>query len=307
MTLKGCFPVLCTPFGPDGQINEADFADLVEFVIATGADGCVFPGMASEVETLRDDERDAMVARLGHALAERIPFITGASAAAPDASLHHIAQGARAGAVAAMIMAPAHLGDDVAAHIAHFQQIAAASDLPLMLQNAPRPNGAGLAPEAVAAIANAVPAIVWIKEETQPCGQHLTRIRAAASGHVLGVFGGAGGRSITDELARGALGTLPASELTDLHVRLVRAWDRGDQAEARRLFMLTLPLLSFQAVFRVHMTKHVLRRRGVLRHVHIRAAGPRPDADDLRELDTLLDLLAPEFTQYPVLQPMDAQ
>jgi 4-hydroxy-tetrahydrodipicolinate synthase len=49
-----------------------------------------------------------------------------------------------------------------------------------------------------------------------------------------------------------------------------------------------LPLLTFQAVFRVRATKEVLRRRGLLTSTMARAAGPVPDADDIRELEALL-------------------
>jgi len=275
-------------------------ADLVAFVLAAGADGCVYPGVASEVDTLTADERAGMVAQLGTALRGCVPFVVGASADSAEATIAHIEAGARAGAVAAMVMAPARLGDDVAAQTAHFAAITAASPIPVMMQNAPRPIGAGLAPELVATVAAAVPGVVWVKEETLPCGQNLTRISSAAGADIRGVFGGAGGRYITDELARGSLGTLPAAELTDLHARLVAAWNAGDATEARRLFMVSMPLLNFQAVFRMHMTKEVLRRRGVLRHTLVRGAGPRPDSGDLRELDALLDQIADEFRIYPV-------
>jgi 4-hydroxy-tetrahydrodipicolinate synthase len=49
-----------------------------------------------------------------------------------------------------------------------------------------------------------------------------------------------------------------------------------------------LPLLNFQAVFRMAMTKEVLRRRGVIAATHVRAAGPVLDAGDTRELEALL-------------------
>ncbi len=176
-----------------------------------------------------------------------------------------------------------------------------------MLQNAPSPIGAGLPPEDVARIAGAVDGIDWVKEETMPCGQNLTRILAASGDGIRGVFGGAGGRYITDELARGSLGTLPAAELADLHVRLCRAWAAGDEAEARRLFMVSMPLLNFQAVFRMHMTKEVLRLRGVLSQTHVRGAGPRMDAGDRAELHALLRQIAPEFAIHPPFQKATAE
>jgi len=300
MTLRGTFPVLCTPFRADGSVDAEDFDALIAFVLECGADGCVFPGMASEVGDLTGAERDTLVARLGRVLAGRRPFVVGASAPTPEAVRHHIATGAHAGASAAMVMAPAHLGRDVTAQTAFFTAVAEGAAIPLMLQNAPPPAGAGLPPEAVAAVARAVPAIAYVKEETQPCGQNLSRILDAAGDAILGVFGGAGGRYITDELARGSLGTMPAAELSDLHVRLVNAWHQGDIPEARRLFRAALPALNLQAIFRMEMTKATLAQRGVIGATAVRAAGPSMDAMDRTELAALLDQLAPEFLIHPL-------
>lgn len=300
MKLEGTFPVLCTPFDASGAIAQSDFDALIDFVLSCGADGCVYPGVASEVDTLSADERSSMVLHLGERLRGRAPFIVGASGPTADAVLANIETGARAGAAVAMVMAPHAIGADTDGQTAFFTKIGITSALPIMLQNAPVPIGAGLSPEAVAQIARAVPAIAYVKEETMPCGQKLSRIAAGAGDALLGVFGGAGGRYITDELARGSLGTMPAAELTDLHVRLVNAWRAGDEAEARRLFMISLPVLNFQAVFRMGMTKATLMRRNVLRSSGVRGVGPRMDQQDLAELDALLSQLAPELQAFPL-------
>jgi len=307
MTLKGTFPVLCTPFHDDGTIDHAGFDRLVEFILEAGADGCVYPGVASEVDTLSDDERADMVARLGARLNGRIPFIVGASADSPATAAYHVHLGAEAGAACAMVMAPAKLGTDDGAHTTFFRQVAKVSAIPIMLQNAPSPIGAGLSAETVATVASAIPGVQYVKEETMPCGQNLTLIQDACGDAIKGVFGGAGGRYITDELARGSLGTMPASELADLHVALVRAWRSGDEAEARRLFMVSMPALNFQAIFRMHMTKETLRLRGVLDSTHVRGKGPVMDAGDRAELHALLDQLAPELTFAPLALKVAAE
>ncbi|WP_454850956.1 dihydrodipicolinate synthase family protein [Rhizobium binxianense] len=288
MKLAGSFPVLPTPFRDDGAIDEADFLAVIDFAIESGSDGVVYPGVASEVDTLTQEERRRQVALLGERIAGRIPIVIGASDPDPKASARHVAQAAEIGAAAAMVMAPFHLGNDIAAQTAYFRQVAAGAGVPIMLQNQPKPIGAGLTPEEVAAIAGAVPEIRYIKEETPPCGQHLTRIKAAANGSVEAIFGGAGGRYITDELARGAAGTMPASELADIHAALVHAWQQGDVKTARRLYAASLPLLNFQAIFRMHMTKEVLRRRGVITNVFVRGKGPKFDEGDRAELAALI-------------------
>jgi 4-hydroxy-tetrahydrodipicolinate synthase len=288
ISLAGSFPVLPTPFREDGSIDEDDFLSVIDFAIAAGSDGVVYPGVASEVETLTAEERTRQVRLLAERIGSRIAIIVGASDPDPVAARRHIALAAEIGAGAAMVIAPFALGNDIAAQTAYFTDVAAGAAVPIMLQNQPKPIGAGLTPEEAAAIANAVPAVQYIKEETPPCGQHLTRMQAALTGGVKAIFGGAGGRYITDELARGAAGTMPASELADIHAQLVHAFRAGDVAGARQLYYASLPLLNFQAIFRMRMTKEVLRRRGVIRHVGVRAKGPKFDAGDRAELDLLL-------------------
>lgn len=299
--IAGVFPVLPTPFTPEGPPDRAAFLRLADFAIEAGVDGVVFPGMASEVETLSAAERADLVAALGAHLAGRLPFVVGASHADAREAADRAREGRAAGAIAAMIMAPPQAGQDVARHVAFYAAIGdAVPGFPLMLQNAPAPNGAGLPPESVAAIAAQVPAIRTVKEETLPCGQHVTRILAAAAGRLDGVMGGAGARFVLDELARGACGTMPALELADAHAALWRAWQRGDRAQARRIYTLTLPLLAFQMTFRVRATKEALRRRGLLLHAEARAAGPRLDAGDMAEIGALLATAAPTLAIHPV-------
>lgn len=286
--LAGAFPVLPTPFRDDGTIDEQDFLAVIDFALASDVDGVVYPGVASEVDTLTLDERRRQVELLAERIGGRIPIVIGASDPDPEVAARHVAQAAEIGAGAAMVMAPLALGNDVAAHTAYFREVASGAGVPIMLQNQPKPIGAGLTPEEVAAVAEAVPEIRYVKEETPPCGQHLTRIKAAANGSVDAIFGGAGGRYITDELARGAAGTMPAAELADIHALLVHAWHQGDVATARKLYSASLPLLNFQAIFRMHMTKEVLRRRGVIRNVFVRGKGPKFDEGDRAELAMLL-------------------
>jgi 4-hydroxy-tetrahydrodipicolinate synthase len=299
-TLAGAFPVICTPFRLDGTIDEADFLAVIDFALETGADGLVYPGVASEVETLTPDERRAQVSLLAQRVGGRIPFVIGASDPDPSAAAEHVAFAGSVGAAAAMVMAPGHAANDLARQIAYLEAVTATATIPIMLQNQPKPIGAGLTADEVAAIVTAVPAIRYVKEETQPCGQNLTRIAAALGSRIDGIFGGAGGRYIMDELNRGAAGTMPASELADIHARIVGAFRAGNVQEARRLYSTSLPLLNFQAVFRMHMTKEVLRRRGVIRNVFVRGRGPKFDEGDRAELAALLDEFGAEFTRFPL-------
>jgi 4-hydroxy-tetrahydrodipicolinate synthase len=290
-TLSGVYPILATPFRADGSVDEHDFEQLIDFIVTSRADGIVFPGVASEFETLSAHERVHLVGRLAHCVAGRIPVVVGASAADGAAAAAHARQAQSIGAAAVMAVAPAVLKGNPAAISDYYARIAAVG-VPVILQNAAPPVGCALSPGDVIELARTIGGIRYVKEETLPCGQRITQLLAARLPTLAGVFGGAGGRYITDELARGACGTMPACEMTDLHVRQFALHRAGDRAGVRSLYNRMLPLLNFQAVFRMAMTKEVLRRRGILSAAHVRATGPRFDAGDLLELTALLDDIA---------------
>jgi len=285
--LEGVFPIVATPFREDGTADAGDLRRVVDFIVGAGVDGVVFPGVASEFETLAPGERRELTAVVAAAAAGRVPLIIGVSA--PDAATAQscAAQARALRSAGVMAMAPPAMRDDAVAQVDYFRSIAG-EGVPIVLQNAPPPAGCGVDPARILAIVDEVPGIEYVKEETLPCGQRISKLLARKHPRLRGVFGGAGGRYITDELARGACGTMPACELSDLHVALFRAHRAGDALGARRLCDRMLPLLNFQAVFRMAMTKEVLRRRGIIVATHVRAAGPALDAFDLRELDALM-------------------
>lgn len=290
--LTGVFPVLPTPFDREGQVDEAALRRLVRYLLHCGVDGLTYPGVASEVGQLTEPERLRLTAAVIDEVAGRTPVIVGASSA--DAGItSRLARDAIARGAAALMVAVPPDRPAAAAQIAYFNEVAAAvPGAALMLQNVPLPVGAGLEPAAVLEVLSAVPAIRYVKEETLPSGQRLSLLRAQAPASLLGVFGGAGGRYITDELRRGAAGTMPAIELAEVHVALFRAHRAGDSGRVRALFTRMLPVLNVQAVFRWALTKHVLQRRGLLGCDQQRAAGPRLDAQDRADVDAFLDDLA---------------
>ena len=288
MTLKGILPVLPTPFLADGVDGDA-MRRLVRFALDAGVDGVVFPGFASEVETLTVDERAFL---LGIVVAEtggRVPVVAGASAATVDEVVRHGGQALSLGVHHLMVQAPKSLGTGPEA-VADFLA-AAAAQLPgirIILQNAPAPRGSDLSPQAVLDVVRKVPAVRYVKEETLPAGPAITAILADAPSNLIGVIGGGGARYILDEYDRGACAAMPALEIADRHVALDRAHRAGDRAAARRIYVETLPLLVLQAVYRMRLTKQVLCRRGILDGTIVRAPTPELDDRSIADIDLCL-------------------
>jgi 4-hydroxy-tetrahydrodipicolinate synthase len=261
-------------------------------------DGITFPGVASEFAQLSEDERRQLLEVVLAETGGRVPVVAGVTSADAEMTLRLARHARDHGAQALMVAAPPQW-NEAGPQIAYFERLAqAVPGLALMLQNVPPPVGAGLAPKVLLEVVRAVPAIRYIKEEALPSGQRLSVVLADAPTSLLGVLGGAGGRYITDELRRGACGTMPAIELAEVHVALFVAHRQGDARRVRELFTRMLPVLNTQAVFRWALTKQVLLQRGLIDHGGQRIDGPRLDAMDRADLDAFLgdlaDLLLPE-------------
>lgn len=287
--LQGILPVLPTPFGQGGAVDADALRRLVRFACRSQVSGVVFPGFASEVETLTSGERVELLQAVVAESDGRVLVIAGASASAWQEVAEHGRIASALGVHHLMIQPPQSIGVGAPALIDFLGRVAdAVPTVRIILQNAPAPRGSDLSPAAIVEVVRAVPQVSYVKEETLPSGPAISHILAHAPDTLLGVIGGGGARFILDEYTRGACAAMPALEIADLHVALDRAWQAGRRDEARAIYVRTLPLLALQGVYRMRLTKHVLMRRGVLNNAFVRAATPELDAMAIADIDANL-------------------
>ena len=294
--IKGILPVIPTLFTDDDTVDPGALRSVVRFALDAGAHGVVFPGVASEYNFLSDEERGGLMSVVFDEVGGRGPIIGGASASTSEEAIVAGQHAKDHGINHLMIMAPSELGQDVDAHREFFARITAElTDVEVILQNAPSPIGAGLNADAIASLVEANPAITYTKEETLPSGPVITALLAQEIPQLKGVLGGGGARYIIDELNRGALGALPAVELTDLHVAIYEAHTAGDFERARELYRYSLPLLGCQMIYRMRMTKYVLKQRGITDRLRVRASLPELDKFTRQDIDTMVEDLKALF------------
>lgn len=287
--LTGIFPVLPTPFDDQNAVDPEAMRRLVRFAMEAKVGGVVFPGFASEVESLSHEERTQMLGVVAAEIGDVMPIIAGASAQSPDEVIEHGRKAMELGISYLMVQPPQHLGSQAEPIIDFLQTITQAlPESQIIFQNAPAPRGSDLSPETLLAIAAAITQVVYIKEETLPAGPAITSLLAHKPATLRGVIGGGGARYILDEYERGACAAMPAIEIAQEHVALDRAWRDGDAATARELYIKTLPLLTLQAVYRMRLTKHVMVRRGILNNTSVRASVAPLDPLAIADIDANL-------------------
>lgn len=299
--LEGILPVVPTPYNAEGKADVDAIIRVAQFCLDAGAGALVFPGVASEYNFIDRAEMLELLQAVCHVARDHCPVVCGGGKGSASEIAQNLREARKLGVVAAMVLIPREFADDVAgARQFILSVIMQAPGIDIVLQNAPAPVGAGLSAEDLISIVNASPAIRYVKEESLPSGPRISAIRDGAGDHLIGVIGGGGARYLIDEMTRGAIAAMPAAEITDIHVRMWNAFQEGNEAEARELYMRTLPLLVIQFIYRMRFTKRVLTMRGILNNDLVRAPLPAFDEYDERELTTLLDGIQDLMTLAPI-------
>ena len=299
--LAGIFQILHTPFNDDGAIDWDSFKSQIDFCLAAGVHGLVIPALASEFFTLSDAERFQVVEFAGREIAGRVPFVVGVQGLTLAIAMDFARHACDNNATAIMAMPPYLRKASKAGVKAYYRQLAQFGR-PLIIQNAPAPIGTPLTPAELAELLESEENISYIKEETTPILQHINQILELDNGNCLGVFGGANGIYLIDELKRGACGNMPAGGVVDVQVKVYDLYRAGAIAEAERINFQVIPLLNYATVYGVSLHKYILWRRGVLASAHAR--DPQKinlNADDINAIEALWSRVA-EFAHadYPL-------
>ncbi len=220
-----------------------------------------------------------------------VPVVVGVTAQSVALSIELAQHAQRHGAAAINAMPPHIVHPDAEGCYAYYSALSAAIDIPLVIQNYSAPLGTPMSAELLVRLIDALPNVLYVKEETLPEPLKISQLLAAAGEktRLRGVFGGQGGLFLLDELRRGAAGNMPACHATDALVAVWNAWQAGDEKQAQSLHDHLLPLLSYERCYGgTPVYKEVLRRRGIINNATLRSPGPPLDAVAQRELERIL-------------------
>jgi len=259
--LEGIFPIMQTPFSDSGALDLETLAHEVQFLDRIGVQGMVWPQLASEFPLLSYDERlagaEALV-RANKALdpKARPAVVIGVQASDTETAVKY-ARHAEKLAPDAIIAIPLNGGKDEAKQMEYYAAIGEACSRPLIVQ-AIGPMSVDL----VLRMAKQIPTLRYVKDEAGATLPRLTEYRKR--GQLLqGVFTGKHGPTLLDDLARGAVGNMPAAGFADLYVAAWQDWNSGKRDQAMDVFAKTLLLIADAQAYGVAGQKYILQLRGV--------------------------------------------
>jgi len=233
----GLTVALVTPF-KDGRVDEAGLKRLVDYHIEAGAD-CVSPvGTTGESPTLTHDEHERVIAVVCEHAAGRIKVMPGTGSNSTAEAVRLTKYAKKSGATGALMVAPYYNKPTQEGFYQHYQAVADAVDLPIVLYNIPGRTAKNIEPETICRLAE-LKTIVAIKESTGSMDQ----ASQVLSGSRLTLL--SGDDSLTLPLmALGGSGVVSVvGNIVPQDVRaMIAAWNSGDVKTAQQRHHKLFPL-----------------------------------------------------------------
>lgn len=175
--LRGSMVALVTPMHGSGEVDYDALARLVDFHVANGTDAIVAVGTTGESPTLDTQEHCEVIRKTVELANGRIPVIGGTGSNSTHEAIELTRCAQRSGVDACLVVTPYYNKPTQQGMYLHFQAIAQAVDVPIILYNVPGRTVSDLMPETVIRLAK-LPNIVGIKEATG----EVDRVAAIAAG-----------------------------------------------------------------------------------------------------------------------------
>ncbi|WP_461170505.1 4-hydroxy-tetrahydrodipicolinate synthase [Arthrobacter sp. Z1-15] len=278
---------MVTPFTEDGAVDFDATAKLANKLVEDGCDGLVVSGTTGETSTLEDSEKEDLFRVVAETVGGRAKVIAGTGTNHTSHSVEMARRALRAGADAQLVVTPYYNKPTQAGVVAHFEAVAAATDLPIMIYDIPGRAGIAISTDTMVRLAN-IPAVTALKDAKAD----FAAITQVIANTTLDVYAGDDGLTLP-WMAAGAVGVVSVSAhvATAQFRALVDAAAAGDFATARRIHF------ELDPVVRAVMTripgavsaKQILKLQGTIPSAAVRLPLVAPDAV---EMETVLTDLA---------------
>ncbi|EON20982.1 dihydrodipicolinate synthase [Cupriavidus sp. GA3-3] len=221
-----------------GSLDLQGTARLVESYVEAGVNGLIILGTTGEGSLLSTHERQVFTAAVLEAVHGELPVMAGVGAVDTRAVCAQVAELDGFDLAGYLVPPPYYLRPSDEGIVWHFNEVARATERPLMLYNVPKRTGCAMSPALIRSLL-AQPQISAVKE----CD--AGNLRALANDPHVTVLCGEDA-ALLDHLLAGGAGVIAASShiRPDLFVRLLQLAQTGRLRAAHGLFAKLAPLIS---------------------------------------------------------------
>jgi 4-hydroxy-tetrahydrodipicolinate synthase len=201
--IGGVITAMVTPFAEDRSVDEAGARKLARHLMEHGSHGFVLAGTTGESPTLDDEEKLSLLRAIRDELGPDVLLICGTGSNDTRHSERLSAAAADNGADAVLVVTPYYNKPNFTGIRAHYEAVARAAGIPVLLYNIPSRVVVNLSPEQLAELAQ-IENVVGVKqandEELEPI--EGMRVLAGNDGTFLRTLemGGPGGVLVASHL-----------------------------------------------------------------------------------------------------------
>jgi 4-hydroxy-tetrahydrodipicolinate synthase len=264
----GSLVALVTPMQPDGRIDYVAWSRLLEFQVANGTAGIVVAGSTGESATVTDEELRELLVRARQTLGKRALLIANAGTSSTATSAERARWLSALDVDALLVASPAYVKPTQQGLFLHFEAVAAASRVPILLYNVPGRTAVDILPATVGRLSR-LPKIAGIKEALGETSRVRELISVCAPGFevlsgddltardAIGV-GAVGVISVTANVAPRAMADMVAAALRNDRAGATQI-DQRLVALHRNLFVESNPIPVKWAVARMGLAGGYIR------------------------------------------------
>ena len=293
---RGIFGIPVTPFNNDESIDYKSLEKVINFTVENGCNGIVMPVMASEYQTLTDEERKKIISETTKIVNGKIPVvavITGMS------NIHSLELGLFAESIGVdrvIAMAPFSSPTNFNEIFSFFELLSNNLTVPIFIQN--HSIGAVMNSEQLYKICVNLDNVNYVKEESKFPGQvSSSLLELDKNNNCYGVMSGYSGRFLIDDFKRGISGCMPGSHYGDIHSNIWNLLENNKEDKAREIYDRLLPLINIENLYGIPVFKEILYTRGIISNTLVRSPGKTSlDKYDHKEINFLFDSIRDLFT-----------
>jgi 4-hydroxy-tetrahydrodipicolinate synthase len=162
--LKGMGVALITPFNENESIDFDTLGKLVDYQLQNGTDYLVVLGTTAETPTLTEDEKDKVTDYVVTKVRGRIPVVLGVGGNCTRTIVEKLKHDRFKGIDAILSVVPYYNKPSQEGIFRHYEAIAQATALPLVLYNVPGRTGVNMTAETTLRIAREFKNVIAVKE-----------------------------------------------------------------------------------------------------------------------------------------------
>jgi 4-hydroxy-tetrahydrodipicolinate synthase len=151
--LGAVITAIVTPFDEQLRVDEDAFVSLMHHLAANGSDGFVVAGTTGEASTLSDREHLGLVELAVRERPDGVTIIAGAGSNDTRHAVELTARASELGVDAVLSVTPYYNRPNRRGILAHFEAVAAASNVPVVLYNIPSRTGTDMPNDVLARLA----------------------------------------------------------------------------------------------------------------------------------------------------------